>query len=514
MREVRSFSRAWGRVPDPSPRSMRLAAAGLALATFIVPAILSSYNYSVTQVLLAMILLDVCLYPTFHYVRRREGLPILPVLCLAFALQYSLPIFTQEPAMLMADGMRYLDDKDIVASLVLVILGVCVLQIAYYSLNYRKAITLLPHVKLPLSQKRAEIYCVVVFVLSIAMSRLGNVLPDQVFLQFSAIIGLLENQLLVVIGILGWLVFTGRGRRWHQIFLYVVVGVGAAKGFSTTMMEAMMAPLAVFFMTKWFYTRRLPVRILVMIGLLFLFLSPVKKSIRTTIVEDRVGAAEVSTTDRATDWVTQALTYWSEALSGRRDFMESTSDAASRTDLIHTFAHIYSLTPEVVPYRYGETYSYLAIAWIPRVIWPEKPIANQANNYYAIAYEISTEEGVKTSSFGATLIGEGFMNFGVVGVFMIMAFLGLITLLLEDVFAGSDSGAGGHAIFLAIFVYFLNGIGTSAELLFGGLLQNLVASCLLLWWVRAKPVSLRRRPKYRSPITPQLEPTTIRSLTP
>ena len=219
--------------------------------------------------------------------------------------------------------------------------------------------------------------------------------------------------------------------------------------------------------------------------IVFLFLAPVKKNIRTNQVDTGITPQEVSATDRAGDWITRSLSYWGEAISGQRSLAESTSEAASRTDLIHTFAYIYSLTPAVVPYQYGSTYEYLAIAWIPRVVWPEKPQANAANNFFAVAYEVSTEEGVKTSSFGATLMGEGFMNFGVSGVVMIMVALGLVTSLLEDVFAGEDSGPGGRAIFLAIFVYFLNGIGSSAELVFGGLLQNLVANCLLLWWVRA-----------------------------
>lgn len=458
----------------------------MVFATIAVPAVLANYNYSLIQLVLAMLLLDICLYPTLRYFLRQEGLPILPVLCLAFGAQYSLPIFTQEPVVPVAFGYHPLEDGDIITALGLVIVGVIVLQVAYYSLNSRKAVRLLPHVSLHLNPRRMEIYCVSIFLLSMVLGRLSLVLSDQTFLQFSAIIGLLQNQLLVVISILGWLIFSGRANRWHKLLLYLVVLTSTIKGFSTTMMESMMVPLAVLFISKWFYTKRLPVSMLAIITAAFLFLSPVKKNVRTTIVEEGPASAQVSVFERGTDWISQSISYWSEAFSGKRDFAESTQDASSRTDLIHTFALVYAMTPDVVPYQYGDTYSYLAIGWIPRALWPEKPLANSANNFFAVAYEISTEEGVKTSSFGATLIGEGYMNFGVGGVILVMIALGLITSLLEDVFAGPESGPGGRAIFLATFVYFLNGIGSSAELLFGGLLQNLVASCLLLWWVRAK----------------------------
>jgi hypothetical protein len=470
-----------------APSRLRMAIGILAFANLIVPAVLSNFDYSATQLVLAMVLLDICLFPTLRYLLHPEGLPILPVLCLAYATQYALPIFTQEPGVPVAYGFRYLEDSDVVAALGLAILGACVLQICYYSLNYRKAVKLLPHVNLPLDPKRSDIFCVAIFILSIGLGRLDTILSDQTFLQFSAIIGLLQNQLLVAISILSWLMFTGRANRFQRILLYVIVGTTAIKGFSTTMMETIMVPLAVLFISKWFYSRRLPISMLLVIGVAFLFLSPVKKDIRSAIVEDRTLSTDVSATTRGADWINQSLNYWSEAFSGKRDLVESTTDASSRTDLIHTFALIYSMTPEVVPYQYGDSYSYLAVGWIPRAIWPEKPLANAANNFFAIAYEVSTEEGVKTSSFGATLIGEGFMNFGVPGVVLVMAFLGLITALLEDVFAGKESGPGGRAIFLATFVYFLNGIGSSAELMFGGIVQNMAASVVLLWWARARP---------------------------
>jgi hypothetical protein len=477
-----------------APKRLKLLAGVLALATLMVPVILSSYNYSARQLLLAMILLDVCLYPTFRYFLRKEGLPILSVLCLAFAVQYAIPIFTQEPSVQVTEGFRYLDDQDIVVALVITIIGVIVLQVAYYALNYRRSVTLVPRISLPLNVRKAEIFCLSVFVLTLLLSRVQSVLSEETYLQFLSIISLLQNQLIVAIGILGWLVFTERGHRWHRILLYVVVAVAAAKGFASTMMETMMAPLAVLFMSKWFYTRRLPVSMLVLITALFLFLSPVKKNIRNTIVLDRTAAAATSTTDRATDWITQAIRYWGESFSGERDLVESTSDAASRTDLIHSFAHVYSLTPSVVPYQYGDTYSYLAVAWIPRVIWPEKPIAKGANDFFAIAYDVTTEEGVKNSTFGVTLMGEGYINFGIGGVILVMAFLGLVTSLLEDVFAGSLSGPGGRAVFLAAFVYFLNGIGSSAEQVFGGILQNLIGGCVLLWWAREKSATKHRVP--------------------
>ncbi|MGH9967617.1 MAG: hypothetical protein ACREBG_07255 [Pyrinomonadaceae bacterium] len=477
----------------------RVAAMIFICATVLFPIILYPHNYSARQVLLAMILLDVCLYPTYRYFAREEtGLPVLPVLCLSFALQYAIPIFTQEPGILLFVGFRYLDEASIEAALVLTILGVVLLQTTYYFIAKKGALKAIPSVSLPLNRKRTEIYCVAIFLASIFLPRLQTVLSEDNYLQFQAIIFLFQNQVLVVIGVLAWIVYTGQGARWQKILLYIIVAVAALRGFSTTMMEQMILPLAVFFMTRWLYLRRLPVMTFALIAFLFVFLSPVKRNIRGTMIASGESAFEVSATARATDWIEQATDYWRDTFSGTRNLTESTSDAASRADQIHNFAHIYSLTPSVLPYQNGNTYSYLAIAWIPRLIWPQKPQANAANNYYAVAYEISTEEGIQHSSFGVSLIGEGYINFGAAGVFLAMIVLGGVLATLQHVFAGPTSGPGGHAIFLATFVYFLNGIGTSTELMFGGLIQNLACASILLWMVRESVPT--KKPRVELPV--------------
>jgi predicted small integral membrane protein len=169
---------------------------------------------------------------------------------------------------------------------------------------------------------------------------------------------------------------------------------------------------------------------------------------------------------------------------GTRDLTEATTSATARGDLLHQVAHIYSMTPDTVPYQNGKTYSYFAVTLIPRAIWPDKPETGSANNFFAVAYGVSTEEGVKTSTFGVSLLGEAFINFGWLGVVFVMLLQGIVLGLFEHMFAGPRSGPGGTAVFIAFFIFFLNGIGSSAEMMFGGVLQNLICGSALLWWAR------------------------------
>jgi hypothetical protein len=126
-----------------------------------------------------------------------------------------------------------------------------------------------------------------------------------------------------------------------------------------------------------------------------------------------------------------------------------------------------------------------------------------------VTYGVTTEEGAKTTSFGVSILGEAFMNFGWYGVVFIMFIQGLLISLLHHSFGGTESGPGGQAVFLAFFVFFLNGIGSSAEIMFGGILQNLICGYLLLLWAKDRSIgSFKRSAQLGRPI-PATEPGAV-----
>ena len=465
--------------------------AATSLGVLIVPLASTLYGFSFSLTLLAIILLAVCLYPTAKYLAQNDdGIPVLAVLCLAYAVQFALPVFLGKQEVALTYGeTRYLEDSDVAGALILSILGVLTLQFAYSFLRSRRFMRSFPAVNLRLNQKKAVAYCVLVGLLSPLLPSLRAFLSEQASVQLSAIFTLLQNQQLVVVGILGWIVYSGQGRRWHKLLLYAVVAMGAWRGLSSGFLEQAIVPIAVLFVMKWLYGKRLSVLSVAALVLIILFLSPVKALFRqstwtnpptpTTIASDLI--------DKPFLWIGQASQFWVDTYNGERGLAEATSSTTSRTDLIHQFAHISSLTPELIPYQYGSTYSYFTVALIPRALWPDKPQAGGTNSYFAVTYGIATEELVKVTTFGVSLIGEGYINFGTLGVVLIMALQGGTLALLQHAFGSQKSGAGGQAVFLAFFVFFLNGVGTSAEILFGNIVQNLLVSCVLIFWVRAKP---------------------------
>lgn len=68
------------------------------------------------------------------------------------------------------------------------------------------------------------------------------------------------------------------------------------------------------------------------------------------------------------------------------------------------------------PYVYGETYVNTLIMFIPRFIWPDKPILI-SGNIFGKEYGFIQENNDKTS-VGKYWIGESFMNFGYIGLFV------------------------------------------------------------------------------------------------
>jgi hypothetical protein len=455
----------------------------------VVPLILSGYEYSGLQTFLGLLLLVICVYPSARYFSRREaGLPTMPVFALAYAMQFSFPVFTHDNTFLLLGGeVKYLAESDVLAALVLAITGILALQAGYYWFQQSSHRKVVPVAHLPLRKSKALFYCVLVGVFLPLLFTFKGIIPEEFQQPLSSILRLLQNQVLVVIGILGWIVYGRKDSKFYTLWLYALVIIAAMRGISSGSLEEALVPIGVLFVVNWLYTRRIPVWPILATAALVVFLSPVKSDDRERAwLGEDPELAEQSSLTKGTLWIEQATEYWKDTLGGSRDLAEATSSATGRADFIHQVAHIYSMTPEVIPYQYGKTYSFFTVAFIPRLLWPDKPTAGSANGFYAVTYGVSTEEGAKTTTFGASILGEAFMNFGWAGVVFVMLLQGILIGVMQHSFGGFESGPGGQAVFLAFFVYFLNGIGSSAEIMFGGILQNLLCGYFMLLWAKEK----------------------------
>lgn len=116
--------------------------------------------------------------------------------------------------------------------------------------------------------------------------------------------------------------------------------------------------------------------------------------------------------------------------------------ALARFDLVHKFAYVQEITPAIKPYYYGSTYSYFLYAWIPRLLWPAKPSAAQANEQLDVDYRLKAPE--QGSTIGIGQLPEAYVNFGLLGIILVMSIQGFVFALLDSSLNGPRSEGAGH----------------------------------------------------------------------
>jgi len=427
--------------------------------------------------LAATLIASTCFIPiAIWYARDRQSLPIFEIIVLSYALQFSLPVYTQPNFIIIYSQPYPLSWEDIKITLLYVEAGILALIVAYYVARHLFSSLRLPQLDLPLDPDRKKNYLV------------GAILFGGIFVLFqefgwfqssalSALTSLLARQMSVAIIILAYDVFSKQEQqpRMH-LLLYSVVAVTFLLGLITGLLENAFVPLALLVMVRWHATKRMPWVWLAIGILLYLILNPAKFYYRSEVW---YGGQQYSFFQRIGLW--QDLALESVVTTFDPEFSVSGTDktegALARFDLIHRFTYVRQLTPAYIPYYKGATYGYFLYAWIPRILWPDKPSASVANKMIDVDYRLAVPSS--TSTIGIGQLPEAYVNFGLLGIVLILALQGVVFALLDKVMNGPRS-EGGRAIYLSVMVYFINGIGSSSAILFGALFQQIFVNAILI----------------------------------
>src|SRR3982074_1250170 len=136
---------------------MRIYLVAAGCAALILPPLLGEFSYRPVQAFEAIVLLEICLYPTVRYFARREtGLPAIPIFCIAYAVQFAAPFFIQDPIIELSQGeLKYLGDSDVTAALLMAIVGISAMQIGYYWFRQSQLRKAAPVAELHLNKSKA-----------------------------------------------------------------------------------------------------------------------------------------------------------------------------------------------------------------------------------------------------------------------------------------------------------------------------------------------------------------------
>lgn len=415
------------------------------------------------------------------FAQGKPGVPMFELLCLSFGLQYGLIVYLQ-PNEVWTELRSFtpLTWESTFRAQLSAALGIGSLIASYYLSSSFRLLRRMPRFDLPIRPPRLFWYLGFAFTVGLAATLLNVRYAALTGSRIGATLYLLSSQ--VYIGFIlmtDYIYRANKGWRW-KLGLYILLALVCLVGAVTGMQENILTPLTVVFIARWLAGGRVPWRLVIAGAAIFLLLYPLKFRYRSRAwFSERESAQTI--TGRMVIWGQVAKEFLSEVGQGKVAVFSAQQLRISlyRFDLLHVFAMVCDKTPGQIPYYRGATYSYLIYTWMPRLFWPDKPSAQQANTILALDYEISNEEGLKVSSFGIGILAEAYANFGIVGIILLMGIQGLLFAAFSQLLNGKDS-QGGRAIYIALVVPFFNGIGSSTAVLFGNILQQTVARALIL----------------------------------
>lgn len=436
-------------------------------------------GYSQFSRVLAWLVFVVGTLPIVLHIINLDGrLPVVELLLLAYVNAFSLPIFFESKNTILVKTLLP-ENEPVAFCLFLVFLSIVSLQLGFkFASNIFRALKI-PHLIVSCSDIILFHYALFICLFSLIFGinnlgewsvLMGYIFPIDMGIAILALLYYSEN---IAYGSLG------------RVLCILILMLVVLSGLGTGMTQAVLQPLVIWFICRWMVTRKIPVLSICLLICVFVLTQPVKLEYRDKVYSDaNYSGGLVENIDL---YSSTFYEYWFSSGSSAA-LVESNS---TRTSLLLQTSHVIDWTPEVVPFMYGQTLKFMLVTWIPRFLWPDKPVAQQANIDFAINYGVTNADGALTSMFGAGQLAEIFMNFGVIGVIPMYLFIGIITYLplhlLMHNFNISFSNAkvrhisslASNALMVSVMMKFIF-IGSSISDAYGGMVQLIIIQWIIL----------------------------------
>jgi hypothetical protein len=217
----------------------------------------------------------------------------------------------------------------------------------------------------------------------------------------------------------------------------------------------------------WYVRRVMPwksILIVVLIGIFVIF--PLYNTFRNQSDRFDMVRRLNKTVDVASTWSTQG-------------FLDNSIHAfMKRMGIITSVAAVLRDVPDQVDYKYGETLAQAPISiFIPRILWPGKPVLNIGHEFGTTFHLISVVD--RETMIAPSLVGEFYWNFGLLGVVIGMFLVGGVYRLVYQKYGtltGFEPITSG--IYIMLFMRLIHFEGS-----FGGVLGLGVKSYVVLYLI-------------------------------
>ncbi len=365
--------------------------------------------------------------PSIQYLfdhRDRPPIPFFPLVGLFYTTSFGLPIFVSKAGLTGRSSLVNVTD----AALLLVFLGVLGMNIAFYISKYSLWRKVAP-IQFLESYSSAKLIPVLRVLL---LSHIAFIYIP--FIQRIPSIG----QLLEPFGYIAYGMFYiiwSRGQLPSistRFFIGICFSLELIKRFSSGAV-AQVGILALFMiLIIWYERKRIPIILIGILLLFFVAFNSIKGEYRA-LTWGEGAYSQSSPIEKAQLFIDIAIKrYFSpDNTSQSKANLETSSElAVSRTAHIILFSEVIEDTPKLVPYWGGKTYAPLFTSYIPRALWPDKPIENTGNVFgRRYRYLGSNDYG---TSWNLPWIVEMYINFGNSGVLTGMSLVGLLLAFLDQ----------------------------------------------------------------------------------
>ncbi|MDM9379617.1 hypothetical protein QUB80_02730 [Chlorogloeopsis sp. ULAP01] len=362
--------------------------------------------------------------PTIQFLldRNRPPMPFFPLLGIFYATSFGLPIFAAKEEF---SSLASVSNE----ALILTFIGLAGMNIAFFASKSTLLKKVLPF---RLTQK----YPINRLLIAIWILLLSNTVIRYAFPDAPSVSMFTSKSLYIAYGMF-YILWNRRKlpkiQTWLLVLIFIPLEI-VPRLASGLLAEFMLLCLFMFHMV-WYERKKIPIVLIAILIVLYLAFNPVKSDYRSLTWGDNRPQGQLNLIERLELFINLAVEYhqqytFNDSPVQSAPKISATDKVIERSAQIVLLSDVMESSPEIVPYWNGETYFPLLTSYIPRAVWPEKPVLNTGNEFGRRYKIIDVNDFV--TSVNLPMLVEMYVNFGSWGVIIGMPLLGFLLALIDQ----------------------------------------------------------------------------------